>query len=186
MSTLKSRFEPRILKRVGQWIEAVPSRYWESMFFVGLLSYTVVLVYHANQFSSGAGLFPLIVGVPLIGMFCLKLLFTLVLRDRLGQFGGLTSDLMSQQSEGAGNALDDEPAGVHRELESVLWVLLLFGILYLAGFLYGLTVFIFAFVLVKERDLLRAGIVTGSSMLSIYLLFVELLSIQLWSGVIGL
>lgn len=186
MSTLKSKFEPEALKWAGQWIEAVPRRYWQSLFFAGLLCYNLALVYQATQFSGEAGLFPLIIGVPLVGLICLKILFTLVLRDRVEGFGGLTGNIMAEQAELVGDVLGGDRVNVHRELESVVWVCLLFLIIWLAGFLYGLTVFILGFVLVKERNLLRAAIVTGSSMLSIYLLFVELLSIRLWSGVLGL
>ncbi|SEH64146.1 Tripartite tricarboxylate transporter TctB family protein [Halopenitus malekzadehii] len=186
MVTFRQRNPERLLKYLGKIFEFLPAQYWESLFFGALLAYTVALIYQAFQFSGAAGLFPLIVGIPLAVLLTAKTIMTLFFKDRIRGVGGLTSNILADKAESAGLSFGGNRVEVYRELESTLWVCVISLLIWLIGFLPGLATFIFGFMTVKEQKPIRAMIVTSIVMTTIYLLFVELLSIRLWNGIVVL
>lgn len=172
------------LKTAENYVEKVPKRYWETMFLLVLLGYTSHLITQALHLSGGAGLFPLMVGIPLFVLIFLQLILTTVFVGRSFEVGGLSSRITGALGDDTEGMTGAAKANHRREFTSILWVGVLLCLIWLAGFLAGVTLFVFSFIAVNERDFRRAVVVTVSLMLSIYVLFVELLSLNLAGGML--
>lgn len=166
-------------------LAALDGRYPAMAFFAVLLVYTLALVWQAVGYSDAARLFPLIVGVPLVGMLVVNLLL-LAFQDRvdlrLVGFFDAVGDIDAVSAE----AEVDQAERYWREFSMVGWVAGLVGLTWLVGNLAAVAGFVFAFVAVYERSLARALLVSAVTFGFIYLLFVVVLDAALYRGIIPL
>lgn len=180
-SLIMKRFADRGFERLAD----VDERYFALVFFSTLLVYTLALVSQAVGYSADVRLFPLIVGVPLSVMLAVKILL-LVLGDRLDLNVGKILDDVADVDAVAADRVTDKAVQYRHELSMTLWIGALTVLIYLFGNLTAVPIFIFAFVLVYERDVVRAAVVAGVTVVFIYLLFIQLLEAPLWRGVLSI
>lgn len=171
-------------------LRSVDDRQWEILFFLLLLGYSSLLVYEAWGYGSDARLFPLLVGVPLLGMLLVKI-GLLLFGDRIDlsdsdTFGSVTSEIEgTDDSEDTGEDTElDTLVRYRREYEMVGWTFALIGLIWLVGFRLSILVFVPAFIYRYERALKRALGVTVFTWVATDLIFVRLLSVTFWEGVI--
>lgn len=160
-------------------VRRLERRHWESLFFLVLLSYTVVLVARASQYGSQPRLFPLVIGVTLIALILVRI--TMLLSDRFSVAGGGMFESLSGLTDDEEETQQRDTLARYRiELSMVGWVLALLALIWALGFQLALVVFVFAFVYVYERSAPRAVATAVLSYALIYLLFVQLLSVTLY------
>lgn len=175
----------RLVDRGFQRLADLESRYLAVAFFATLLLYTLALVSQALGYSEAARLFPLIVGVPLVGMLVAYILL-LLLQDRVDVRTVGFFDDVGDFEAGPRGFEGEQSDRYRREFGMVLWIGALVVLTWLVGNLVAVAVFVFAFVHVHERAPLRALLVAGLTFGFIYLLFVRVLGATLWRGVIPL
>jgi hypothetical protein len=169
----------RIFARLAQ----TDSSHYRSGFYALILCYLALILRESLTYSSDAGLFPLVVGVPLSLLLIGKLL-----AEIFGSQGDIEGPLAGVFAEVAKQEPDvglDTAARYRREVELLGWVMALPTTVWLVGFLPAAVVYVPAFVYRFEKDTLRAitaGLVTE---LSLYLLFVQVLSAPVYDGVLG-
>lgn len=161
------------------------TKYWPILFYGILLAYVVRVVYESLGFSDKARLFPLIVGSLLLVMLTLKISLLLLPERYTPQITGIF-DPITTEFEGAATTDVDKSTRYRKEFAMILWLVALFPIIWIFGFLKSLTLFVFLFVYVYERDFVRALFVTALSAVLVYALFVELLNAQLYRGIVRL
>ncbi|MFB6097342.1 MAG: tripartite tricarboxylate transporter TctB family protein [Haloferacaceae archaeon] len=172
-----------VTDRSGHPIEGIEDRYWEALFFLVLLAYDLVLVYTATGYGEDPRLFPLLIGIPLAGLILVRV-GMLVFADRFdfdsgGMFESVTSDL---DVEEGGEAPPSKLAQYRSELATIGWIAGFLVLVWALGFQISVVAFVFAYVLVYERDLKRAVLATAIAFGLVYLLFIELLSVPLYEG----
>lgn len=179
MSVARRRIDAAFERLAG-----VDSRFWSGLFFGLIGLYTLAVVLEATTYGSAARLFPIVVGVPFLGLVALKLLL-LAAGDRLDLE---STELFEVRERFEHSDEVDVPAAVRyrRELEMALWLAGLTLVLWAVGFLLALVVFLFTFIAVYERDLLRAGLAAGATYAFVYGFFVELLGASVYGGVVAL
>ena len=157
--------------------DRVPRRVREAVFVLFLGVYVSVIVFTAIDYSQRARRFPLVIGVPLLGLILLKAVLLLG-GDRLSlPTTGLVSDMIDLETGGDDEV--DAPTRRRREVEVVAWIGLLVGIIWGTGFQVGSVLFVIAFVYRYQRDIKRALLVAGITYAVIYLLFIQLLNRRL-------
>lgn len=171
-------------------LRSVDDRQWEILFFLLILGYSVLLVYEAWGYGPDARLFPLMVGIPLVGMLVVKI-GLLLFADRIDlsendMFGSVTSDLDDSEdiAESEETSKFDTLVRYRREYEMVGWTFVLIGLIWLLGFRLSMLVFIPVFIYRYERAPKRAVGVTIFTWIATDLIFVRLLSVTFWEGVI--
>lgn len=171
-------------ERLFRLIQGIEGRYWTTVFFLALFGYTLLLVVEALGYSGPARLFPLVVGVPLLGLIVVKVAVTLF-GDRLGiRSVDLFEDIQDLDSGDEELDAAAERQQYRRELETALWVAFAIVTIALFGHLFGLVIFVFGFVYAYERDLLRAGVATAVTFLFVYILFKAILGASLHEGLL--
>lgn len=171
----------RSLDLAFERLAAVDSRLWAGVFFGVVGLYTLAVVIEVTSYSSDARLFPLLVGIPLLGLIAMKLALLLV-GDRLH----LESMELFDIDEDLGGAVGADVApGIRyrREFVMILWLVGLSAFLWAFGFLPALLVFLLTFVVTYERSLARAAVVALGTFAFVYLFFIRLLGATIYGGV---
>ena len=175
-----------VIESVSQQISRISQDIWKTVFFGMLFAYTAVLVFASLGYTAAARLFPLIIGLPLLGMLLMNILLIHNPTKYTIRFGGLFDDIsdeaMSEQMSNGDAGGSDVATRIHREITMGLWILSVLVLIWLFGFLNAFLVFIFLFVYFYEGSLIRAGTVTVLSLIFIYALFIELLALPLPEG----
>jgi hypothetical protein len=157
--------------------DRVPVRFREALFILVLGAYVALIVATATGYSQNARRFPLVIGVPLLGLILLKVVI-LVGGDRLSlPATGLVSDMIDLDTGG-----EDTIASWmrrRREIEMVAWVGLFVALVWALGFQVGGVLFTAAFVFRYERDVVRALLAGAVTYAIVYLLFIQLLNRRL-------
>lgn len=169
--------------RVFGFVERVDGRYWSTAFFVALFAYTLLLVVTALGYGSGAQLFPLVVGVPLLALIVAEIVI-LLFPDRLGFESTDLFESTQQLEESEGRKATDQRRQYRREFEMSIWTILSVTAVWLFGHMIGLAVFVFGFIYAYERNAKRALIATVITFIFVYLLFNRLLGANLWEGLV--
>jgi hypothetical protein len=166
--------------RIADRIRDTESSYWEALFLLIILAYVLLLVYTAWGYSGDPRLFPLLIGVPLVGIIVLRVVMLLSTRFNVSSGGALQS--VTTELEDAG---EDDSGPVNdivryrRQIETIGWLCGLTACTWALGFQIGLIIFVFTFVYTYERDTVRAA---GAALITyaiIYTLFIRLLSVIL-------
>lgn len=170
----------RSVDRVFARFADVDSRLWAGIFFGFIGLYTLAVVIESLSYSSAARLFPLVVGIPFLGLIALKLVL-IVLRDRTLFESMAVFDFGEELEQTSGTEVD--PAvRYRREFVMILWLVGLSAFLWAFGFYPALVVFLFTFVTIYERNLVRGTLVTIGTFGFVYLFFTVLLGAILYEG----
>jgi hypothetical protein len=174
-----------IYSKPYQFLEKIPERRFEAVFLLSLLSYSLVMVFELERYSSDARLFPLLVGIPLVLMLIVQILL-LVLPDKFTpSSGGVFSDMTSSFNEDT-----DEQASItrgvkiQRETTMVFWIISAILMIWLFGMVVSIPIFVFAFKFVYSKNLLSSTIVAGVVYALIDIIFIRLLNFIFWEGLI--
>lgn len=172
---MKSTIDSRI-----QRMSAVPKQLTFYLFILGL---SVVVVAETVDLSSDNRLLPLFFVSFLIVMTVLKLCF--ILYDR---FYGLPPSITENSASFLEEFLEDNAdVSTVRQLRMVLWIIGATTLVYLFGHLVAIPVFIFLFVFLESEVPLWQNVALSIGMMAaIYLIFVQLLSMRMYDGVIVL
>lgn len=155
------------------------------LFYGGTLVYLLVHLSLAWEWNWDNKLFPLLVGVPLVGLIVVQMLF--VAKPDIRQ--RLVPDTESISMEGMLSDSTDERTSYERqysEFEIVGWTIALAVLIFVLGFAYAMPLFVFAFVRSYTGRLVTAVRATAVFVVFTYLLFVVILNLQLWTGILGL
>lgn len=157
------------------------------LFYGGLLLYVGSHVALAREWSWENKLFPFLVGIPLLSLIMVNMVLIRYPSIR----GRLTPDTYSRDrmSEALSSSSDVVRSRAERhkaELKIVAWTVALPGAVYLLGFAYSLPPYVFVFTLYHTRDLKKAA--TGTLLFTVfsYLVFLVMLNLRMYHGVIGL
>ncbi|WP_049986589.1 tripartite tricarboxylate transporter TctB family protein [Halobellus rufus] len=170
-------------KHILEFVRRVDGRYWSAVFFACIFAYTTLLVVESFSYSAAARLFPLIVGISLLGLVAVQIA-VLLAGDRLDikrvELFGSPEEFLEDE----GDTEQEDLLRYQREFEMILWTTLAVAVIWLLGHVLGLVVFVFFFVYRFNRNLKKAGMVTGIAFVFVYLLFVRLLDSSLWTGIL--
>lgn len=184
---LLKQYANDFIRGISQQVSQVSFNQWKTVFFGVLFAYTALLVFESLGYSADARLFPLIIGVSLLGMLLVNIVLIHYPTQFSSESGGLFDSISEEIKPDQTNEETEEPTAVvriYREITMVLWIFGVFVLIWLIGFLNAFAVFIFSFIYVYEEDLIRAGGVSLLSLLFMYALFVELLSLPIWEGIL--
>lgn len=172
---------------------SVHSKWFSLAFYAGIMAWVLLLLYWSRSWQWTNKLFPLMVGVPVI-------LFTLLQTvdvwypdafDRLhpnrvvgGGSDGLSEDLEETAEDDMSTRSKAEQQ--RWELYMLAWVTALPMLMYFVGFAISIPIYTFALGWFFLRDVRAASGLTVGVSLFIYVLFVLLLGVPLWEGVLGL
>lgn len=175
----------------------VPAVWFKLGFFLFLAVWLSYLLYEAWGWESSEDYLFAYILAPVIVVLLLYRSALLISPDRLQR---LTARLEFLDTDGA-NAPGDEtealPESPARGRESkaeeeryaiamILWTAALPVGMFLFGMAWSLPVFLFGFTWFFTRNKRRAALVTVLAVAFIYLLFIEILNVLLWTGYLGL
>jgi len=147
----------------------------KSAFIVALLLLlmAVSVLYTAYSYSGGSGIFPRFIGWVFVG---------LVLLEIAVQLKGLFKPLAPISADSQAPA---DNVIVLKEIRGFLWIGLFLLVLYLVGFLISIPLYLFAFLRFSaNRSLKESLIMSVSSTLFVYVLFIQVMEYRLYSGVL--
>lgn len=160
----------RVTKRVAELVSLVDPKHVELLFLSILLVGVLYQVVLGFDYPRLAGHFPVIVGIPTIGMVLYvlgKRLFTTSEREDVSDAAATEDRLMLAQG--------------------VFWVLLLFVLVVALGLTIGCTVFLVLYYRLKrELGWVRLAAYVGLFLLFVLLIFQTVLQIPLYEGVLGI
>ncbi len=153
----------------------------EVVFYLLLLVTSLFVLTETLELASDTRLLPLLFLSFLIVMIVLKLCF--LLYDR---FYGLPSAITDNSSSFLDEFLDtDVEVSTIRQFRMVAWVIGATFLVYLFGHLLAIPLFIFLFVFLESDIPLWKNVALSMGMLvAIYLIFVQLLSMRMYEGVV--
>lgn len=173
----------RYVDRTFEVLVDVDDRLWPGIFFGGVGLYTLAVVFKSLGYSPDARLFPLVIGVPFLGLVVLQLAL-LLFEDRLDLESATIFDLEDRFD--VVSTEDVEPAiRYRREFGMFVWLAGVTVLLWAVGFLPTLAAFLFSFVWYYERDLVRAAIVTAITYGFVYGFFIRLLGAPIYRGALA-
>lgn len=175
MSALR-RFGDRFFARVV----AIDRRLWPGIFFTFVSLYVIAVVLEAVTYSESARLFPIVVGIPLLIIIGLKLVL-LAAGNRLDLESIALFDF-DDEFEGVIRRQVEPAVRYRREFAMLLWLVALSALVWAFGFLLSLLVFVLSFILVYERDPVRAVVTAALTYGIVYFFFVELLGAAVYRG----
>lgn len=174
----------------------VTPKWFTVTFYAVLLVWDGLLIFWAQDWRYDDRFFPTLVGVLVAIIAVAQLLKTLFpdLSERLGSSDDAVADqevAMNENKERIENATKADTGRTKSERETyellmIAWVTALPLLMYFVGFTITLPLYVFSFTWYFLRDLKTAAIVTAAFSLFIYVLFVLLLDVQLWEGVLGI
>lgn len=143
---------------------------------LGFAMLAVAVLATAYGYSRSSGLFPIFVGWIFLALTLLEL-------------GALLRTALRDHAHVETAAVDSETTastgGVLSKLGGFLWLGLLLSLLYLAGFLLAVPIFMFAFVhFAARRSVARSMVFAFVATAFVYVVFVQLLEYRLYSGVL--
>lgn len=161
----------------------ISSTWLQTTFYLLLLVWAIYLLLQARNWSSQDQLFPTLLGVLIVILIPLQLLKMHVRSVR--EF--LESEEESSSVASAGRKTDR--SNREQEIHALIvigWTTFLFLISYIIGFVYSIPLFVFLFVTYYLRDLKIAAVTSFVFSLCLYLLFVEVLNLRMWQGILAL
>lgn len=134
-----------------------------------ILLFAIGMLVAAQDFPGGSGVFPRFAGWIFVALAGLEVIVQL---KALLAARGLTT----------GPWVD---ATVMKEIRGFVWIGFFLLVLYLAGFLIGIPLYLFAFLrLSAQRSWKECVILSAGATLFVYLLFIQLLEYRLYAGVL--
>jgi hypothetical protein len=160
------------------------------LFYGGLLVYVVSHILLARDWSWENKLFPFLVGIPMVVLILVNMV--LIKKPEIRERFTATDKPMSKMTEALSSDVDDTETVVERasrhksEIGITLWTISLPIAVYLLGFAYSLPTYVFVFILYYLRDLKKAIIGTVAFTAFSYVVFLVLLNLRMYHGVVGL
>jgi hypothetical protein len=156
-----------------------------------LIFYSLILLYLVHLFESGFRqfsredmLFPVIVGVPTAVLCIVHLVFTAYpsLEEKISWSDPDSESRLDRLSDGEAtrSAAEKQRFGFYM----ILWVTVLPVLVYFLGYLTVLPPYVFAFILFFKKDLRLALGVTVVFSIFVYVLFIVILGMIPWEGVL--
>ena len=149
------------------------------IFSIFLILVFMVAIVLASGYGGRAKMAPLVVAIPGF-LFMVGRLFV--------EFREATKEQVKKalEYEAAGsNVITDSPIDYWKEFNPFAWIIGLFLIIYVAGFMVAIPIFLFFYLKVRSNEKLGFTIIfTLSTWVVLYLFFVVLLKIPLYPGVI--
>lgn len=159
---------------------ALDPKWLRSSFYLLLLIWVSYLLFRAQNWPSQDRLFPLIIG----GLMAILIPIHL-LKIHLDLNWG------AEEKSSTGIEASSKSARSRKEKEKhafmvVGWVTVFFLVTYIAGFAYAIPLFVFSFLWYYLRDLKTSTVVTLAFTLFLYILFIEVLNLKVWQGILNL
>lgn len=136
-----------------EYVLTLDAEHFDRLFAVTLLVYFAVLIAMSPQYAPDSRLFPLVIGVPTL--FLLGVLLIIQSSSRVSEIvaRNTVSDVVSVDEPDVGEDTAEPPSGSESSLlerrkrlvEISLWMLLLFGLVLLVGFLPAIFVYLLGF-----------------------------------------
>ena len=161
-------------------------------FYLFLILWLAFMMYQAYNFDEFEDvLFPLLLGVPLLILLVIQI--AIVRFPRLAERALPDSEVSGDGEEDGGIAgrvaeTTAEELGMSKrekelyEIRMIAWVTVLPFMMYYVGMGWTLIVYVFAFTYAFVGDLKRAVGMTVGVTAFVYLLFIEMLSMIIWTG----
>jgi len=164
-----------------EWFAAVDSHRYRGLFFGAGAAYVLATLWQAAGYGSTAGLFPLVVGVPLCALLVAELAAAYSdRRDRVeGPFAAVLAEADSHSTTG-----ESDTVRYRRTAASIGWLGGLVAAIWLVGPLPATLVYVPAFVRAHGGSRRRAAVTAIATGSALYVLFVALLSTPLVGGAI--
>lgn len=165
----------------------VGGKWFQVGFYLFLLSWLGFMLFEAYGYTREQDyLFPLVVGVPVMLLLLLKMLIVL--------YPKVATRLLPSEAEGDSMFEGVEGVGTRNskaekekyELIMIGWIIILPFMMYFAGMGWTLIVYTFAFTWYFTRSVRQAAMVTVVVIIFVWVLFIEILSLIVWDGTLGL
>lgn len=161
---------------MGKWLT---DRTGTAVLFFLLLGYAV---YEAFSFGLAARLLPLIIGIP---AFCLSVLVLGAELHAQRRNTGQDSKVDGDSGGADDQSLQDERSLARKEWTVIAWLAGLVLFIYLIGILWAIPIFLILFMRLQGREPWKATLsVSFGTIAFIYLLFIVILRMQLYQGVL--
>ena len=159
------------------------------LFTLFLLICSASFVVLALQYSPEGRLVPLLIGVPTLALVIYQTLLDFVPAMKKFQKGKVDMfgiDRVHEEHGTEESEFDDvaEDEARRRFRRIVLWILGFTAIVYILGVLVSIAVFCFMFFLAHKEKLWFNLVLTGATWLSIWGLFVKLLEVPFYQGIL--
>lgn len=187
-----------------QGLYDISPKAFEALFYLIVLAWVLLLLYWTQDWRTSDRLFPRMVGVPLIILLVLQLI-RLKFTDQFNKITAVLIDLLSRGSSNDGgiSEITDNLESKYKEskqkmgqrskrerqiyeLYMIGWIIALPAMMYYLGFVNAVPVYIFAFMMFFTRNPKLSTAITVGFSIALYILFVVLLSINLWDGTLDL
>lgn len=168
-------------ERPFEVLAEVDGRYRSAAFFLGVGAYVLLQVFTALGYRPDVRLFPLVIGIPLLGLIAAQVVL-LLFGERLGfRMTDLFENVTQMEFEGIVDIPDD--VRYRREFEMVVWTAALIVLVWLVGIMVAIAVFVFVFIYAYERSLTRSLVAMVVTYGFVYVLFIQILDAVLYEGV---
>lgn len=163
----------------GQWFTIATY-----LFLLGWMGY---MVYEALGYSRQMDwLFPLVVGAPAIGLILLKLTiirYPAIVEKALPDQSGDDESFMQVEADSAKRPRTEREKYV---LYMFGWIILLPFMMFILGMGWTLLLYPLGFTWFFTRDVRLSAIVTGMVIAFVWVLFIEILELVIFTGILGL
>jgi hypothetical protein len=174
----------------------IPSHWFKLGFFLFLLVWLSYLLYEATMWEGFEDYLFIYILAPIVYVLLAYRTLVLLAPERLQSLVGRLEFLdQSKQEESVGEDVEAEVDSFGREskaeqeryaLYMLVWITALPFAIFFFGMAWTLPVYIFGFVWFFTGNLRRAALVTVFAVVFIYILFIEILNLLLWTGQLGL
>ena len=150
----------------------------ESFFTLLILICAIVYIIMATGYGPQARMMPIIVGIPAVVISIVQLVFDFTGRDKKKAKKDSEQDIPDEHSI-LGKASGAQTVAMFVSLG------VLFGLIYLVGFIIAIPIFLFGFLItIAKKKVLRAVVFSVALSSVIYVLFVTVLQAQLYKGIL--
>ena len=145
----------------------------KTTFTLILLFVTALMIYLSFQYKKGAGIVPLVIGIPTLLFFLVHFLMETGLIKKSENTGPKESNKKEAGENLFGN-----------ECRALATIAALFFLIYFIGFFIAVPLFLFVFLKVRYAESWALSItLTGSVSILLYLLFVKIVKLHLYKGI---
>lgn len=153
---------------------------WEFLFLLGILIYAIIAYLDSTNYHDEAKLFPQYVIISLIILIAIRFIVTKFLSDYDFSLGSFAADEeLQEKQEQVGDQMSKSSGAI-----PLLFILIFAISVWVFGFLISSGAFILVFSYYESKDVKLSIISTVCGMIIVYGLFVFLLNIRLWEGLI--
>jgi hypothetical protein len=167
----------------------IDSKWFKMGFYLFLFGWLAYLLFETSSYSNRQDwLFPVIIGAPLVLLTLIKLL-TIQYEGIVGRVlpdsatSGEDDMFEAVQEVGARNSKAEKEK---YEIVMIGWVILLPFMMFFVGMGWTLIIYTFGFTWYFTRSVRTSALVTVVVIVFVWVLFIEILSLIVWDGALGL